>query len=229
MDTIETALTAIQDKLSVRVALPVIDDAEKIRINCIYRTSQIPAFKLFFPPDSLPVNRINRRQKCVVLFDASGKNISITADIKTIEDDQVMHLMACEVINHEQLREYFRIDVNTPVFASCLIPQTLGNKDSNWRISGETIDVSGSGILATFSEPIDQSKPARIELILPSIDEYVVKATAKVVRVKKLDDNRYSVAFRFDRISTDDRDKIVGCCFEIQRQHLRLKIQVRDS
>ncbi len=221
-------MASIQNKLSVRVALPVNDGAEKIRLNCIYLTAKAPEFFLFFSSDDLPLSRIDQHQKCVVLFDVSGKNFSMTADIKKIKDDQTIQLSACEIINHEQLRDYFRIDVNTPVIASCLLPQALKDDENNWRISGETIDVSGSGILAAFSKPIDQSKIAKLELVLPTVDEHIVKATAKVIRVKKLNDNRYFVAFRFERISPEDRDKIVGCCFEIQRQHLRLKVQIKD-
>ncbi len=228
MDTIESTLATIPDKLAVRVALPVTEGSEKIRLNCVYLASDAPKFSLFFPTGTLPVQIIDRHQKSVVLFDIGGKNISLTADIKDIEDDQLIHLVACEIINHEQLRDYFRIDISTPVFASCLVPKALKNQE-DWRISGETIDVSGSGVLAVFSKAIDQHKPARLEIVLPTADEYTVKTTAKVVRVKKINATRYYVAFRFDTISPEDRDKIVGCCFEIQRQHLRLKVQVRKQ
>lgn len=228
MEPIETTLATIQDKLTVRVAFPVTDSSEKIRINCIYLASTPPEFKLYFSPDTLPVHRIDRHQKCIVLFDVSSKNISMTADIKDIENDQIVHLVAREIVNHEQLRDYFRIDISTPVIASCLIPQDLGYELDHWRLSGETIDVSGSGILAAFPQPLDQTKSVRIDLVLPVADGYVVKATAKVIRIRQINENRYHVAFRFDKITSEDRDRIVGCCFEIQRRHLRLKVQVKD-
>ena len=56
----------------------------------------------------------------------------------------------------------------------------------------------------------------------------VIKILAHPVRQEQIADDQWDVAFHFDDISDEDRDKIIGCCLVIQRRLLRLKVQVRD-
>ena len=95
-------------------------------------------------------------------------------------------------------------------------------------MQGETIDISGSGILASFSEKPPEDKHIRLEITLPTDVPEVVTTLARPIRVIQTADDRYDVAFHFDEITTEDRDKIIGCCLEIQRRLLRLKVKVRD-
>ena len=49
------------------------------------------------------------------------------------------------------------------------------------------------------------------------------------VRAQQLHDGRYEVAYHFDDISTEDRDKIIGCCLVIQRKMLCMKVKVKED
>jgi hypothetical protein len=72
-------------------------------------------------------------------------------------------------------------------------------------------------------------EPIRLEITLPTEPAETVKMLAHPVRAVQIDDDRWEVAFHFDDISIEDRDKIIGCCLVIQRRLLRLKVPVSSS
>ena len=213
---------------AMKIALPLKDSPEKRRIACVYEEDSPPAFKLLFTSGSLPIDNLDRNRKAAVLIDIAGQNVTLSADIESVIDDQTLLLRARDVITHEQMRDYFRVDVSAPLIARPVLPGTTLADDQE-VLNGETVDVSGGGILAVFPHLIPADRPVRVELILPSSDEpRLVEAIAHVVRTQKLKDNQYKIALRFDQISPEDRDRIMACCFEIQRKHLRLKVQVKQ-
>lgn len=229
MSTLDNIFAQIETGKAVRIALPITGKMEKDRLSCVYQKDQPPTFLLLFTPGSLPVSQIDKSRKAAVLLDIMGQGASMAADINEILNDQTLRLTAREIINHEQLRDYFRVDVSAPLIARSILPENHLQEEGNWSISGESIDVSGNGILAIFPEPIDQDKPVRVELILPSGAAKTVSIIAHVVRSKKVSDKQYYIALHFDQIEAEDRDRIMACCFEIQRKHLRLKVQVKNS
>jgi hypothetical protein len=52
---------------------------------------------------------------------------------------------------------------------------------------------------------------------------------AHPVRVVETQPNMYDVAYHFDEINREDRDKIIACCLIIQRQMLRLHAEARGA
>ncbi len=228
MPTLAEIFTKIETGKAVRIALPMSGDMEKERLSCVYQKAEAPEFLLLFSLGSLPVERIDTNRKAAVLLDIRGESVSLAADIEQIIGDQTLRLIARDVISHEQLRDYFRVDVSAPLIARSAIPEKRLTDETAWALNGETIDVSGSGLLALFPEPLDQKKPVLVELILPTGEATIVKTIAHVVRTKKTADNQYQVGLHFDQIDSEDRDRIMACCFEIQRKHLRLNVQVRN-
>ncbi|WP_456384407.1 PilZ domain-containing protein [Desulfolithobacter sp.] len=214
---------------TVRVAIPVVDSSEKLRLTGVCHLEGKDHFSIIFPRDSLPENRIDKNRKCAVSVQVDGQTYVLLADITEIKDRRTIRLIGREVVVPDQSREYFRVDVTTPVAATSIIPEELADDDSAWRITGETIDVSGNGLLASFNKPIEDNGPVRIELVLPQAKPEIVHALAHIVRTTRVDDNTYHIAFQFDELSTEDQDKIVATCFGIQRRNLRLKVRVRDS
>ncbi len=221
--TLDEIFTQIESGKAVRVALPLLGTSEKKRISCVYQEENPPSFLLLFTPNSLPVDSIDMHRKATVLLDIKGQNISLAADIQEKVNKQALRLIARDVISHEQMRNYFRVDINAP-----LVARPALRKDQEWSLSGETVDVSGSGLLAVFTEPIADDEPVQVELILPTGNGEPIKAVAHVVRSKKVGNGRYQVALHFDTIDSEDRDRIMACCFEIQRRHLRLKVQIKN-
>ncbi len=228
MSALEKLFSQIEDGKTVRIGLPVVNTNERLRLPCVYQGGEPPRFSLLFTPGTLPVDRIDTDRKCSIILDLAGQCKSLIADIEEVAGSQVLRMIGREVMDHEQMRDYFRVDMKTPVVATPVVPREIAPESDQWQLSGETIDVSGGGLLAAFPEPLETDRPLRINLVLPKGEGEVVQAVAHVVRSRKISEHCYHVAFHFDQIEAQDRDRIIACCFKIQRCHLRLKVQVKN-
>lgn len=228
MATDNELLQTIPDAKPVRVFLPLTNIEERYRVQGIYQKSVSPVFSLLFQPGVLPEKNIDTNKPCIINIDMGGPSISLEANITEIVDDRRLVMRAINSMSHEQLREFFRVDAVTSVIGRSFPSKASVDNGSDWVLQGETIDISGSGILATFPEKPPEVKHIRLEITLPTDVPDVVTALARPIRTVKTVDNTYEVAFHFEDITMEDRDKIIGCCLEIQRRLLRLKVNVKD-
>ncbi len=225
-------LEKIPDKRPVRVFLPVKNTKEMYRTQGVFEQEEASAFRLLFTPGELP-QEIDLTKEALISVDLGGPTASIEANIQEIADNgQVLKMVPTKSTNHEQMREFFRVDAATPVVSKSF-DNASPNKDP-WIISGESVDISGSGILATFDEKIPETKFISLQITLPAEDTQtgvseVVEIIAHQVRSHVLDDGRYQVAFHFDDIMEEDRDKIIGSCLVLQRKMLRLKVRLKEK
>jgi hypothetical protein len=221
-------LSKIPDGKPVRVFLPLRNIEERYRAQAVYQQSAAPVFSLIFPPGTVPVEDININKPCIINIDMGGPSLSLEAQISEITSEQHLVMTALQAMSHEQLREFFRVDAVTSVIGRAFPSKTMATSDTDMTMEGETIDISGSGILATFPQKPPEVKHIRLEITLPTDIPETVTALARPIRTVKTVDNKYDVAFHFDDITNEDRDKIIGCCLEIQRRLLRLKVNVKD-
>ena len=127
------------------------------------------------------------------------------------------------------MREYFRVDCTVPILLKSLVPEEFGGPEDNWKIPGTTVDLSGSGLRASFTTEPPRNTQVRLELALPSTETSIVKTLASPVRISKLTDKLWDAAYQFDEIEEEDQDAIIGCCLVAQRQLLRLKVKVKGK
>jgi c-di-GMP-binding flagellar brake protein YcgR len=164
-----------------------------------------------------------------VVVDLGDQSLAISAEILGVKDSNTLELMVKDVISHTQSRNFFRVDASTRVAASSIVLEELAQEGENWRFFGDTLDLSGSGLLCSFNVPIEQGTKVMIELTLPTGSMETITALGHVVRCKKIGEELYHVGLHFDSIDSDSQDKIMACCFEIQRQGLRLRVKVRKG
>ena len=217
----------ITDKKAVRVTLPVMDRDEKERYNCLFVSERQPSFYLVFPPGDLPVTRIDQNRTCIVTVDFGGRAVSLIADIDSIKGDQIIQATGREIVDHEQNRNYFRVDAVTPVAAEPVDAALQEDADAAWRLVGETIDLSGSGMLCTFDAPMEVNQRVRVQLTLPTGAMDIIEVIGHVVRCREISESLYQIALHFDTIAAEEQDKIVGSCLEVQRKQLRMKVQIQ--
>lgn len=229
MQSLEDFFSTIPDQKAVRVTLPGAGNTATERIQCVYGPATPPLFFLYFAEGDLPMDAATRGRSCVVTIDIGGQNVSVTADIEAVRDNQTLELQATELINHEQVRNYFRVDAVTPIALEPLIPFQPTETAVQWPLVGETIDISGSGALCTFSSPLEIGEKVRIALTLPTGLMETMQIIGHVVRCRALPDKHYQVGLHFDALSSEDRDRIMASCFHLQRKHLRLKVQVKGT
>jgi c-di-GMP-binding flagellar brake protein YcgR len=224
-------LDTIADAKPVRVFLPLKGIDERYRAQGIYQKSTPPVFSLLFKAGSLPTESIDPRKNAIVNIDMGGPSLSLEANITEIVSNQHLIMRAVNSMSHEQMREFFRVDTVTSVIGRSFpsqAKQASAGAYMNWALKGETIDISGSGILASFPEKPPEDEFIRLEITLPTVEPETVSVLARPIRSVQTGDNRWDVAYQFDEITTEDRDKIIGCCLEIQRKLLRLKVNVKD-
>lgn len=228
--TSDTAIIqTIADNKPVRVFLPVIGGKERYRVHCVYQKTSPPNFNLLFALGALPVESINPQETAIISIDMGGPNLSLEAKIKAITGAQTLEMVMVKSMSHAQLRDFFRVDAAAAVIGRSFQPEVFGEQGESWSLAGNTVDISGSGILAAFSQEPPMDTQIRLEITLPTHESTTISVLAHPVRSQKISDKHYEVAYQFDDISTEDRDKIIGCCLVLQRRLLRLKVQVKDQ
>lgn len=227
MDFQTAELDNIPDNKPVRIYLPITNHRQRYRTQALYKSVAGSDFELHFQPGTLPVDHLDLSSTCLVNVDFGGPNISMQAVISSTSK-HLLRMSVQKLISHEQMREFFRVDAVTEVISKSFQSDFFSSEGRPWTLRGKTIDISGNGILATFSEEPPEEEPIRLELTLPTNEREIVKLLAKPVRTYRVDEAHWEVAYHFQDISDEDRDRIMGSCFEIQRQFLRLSVDIEN-
>jgi hypothetical protein len=219
-------LQDIPDAKPVKIFLPLQDSDKRHREQCIFQKTTPPRFNLLFKSGTLPIQAIDTKQPCVINLDMAGRSVSLEAMIQNIVNGQVLEMIARKTVSHEQMREYFRIDYILPIVISSRIPEGIDVPEKYWQLAGTTIDMSGCGLLAIFNAKPPADKLVKLQFSLPDEQPNPITLLASPVRITEVEKNRYVVAYYFEEINDDDRDRIIGQCLITQRRQLRLKVQI---
>ncbi|HFQ89618.1 MAG TPA: PilZ domain-containing protein [Desulfobulbus sp.] len=223
MSGISEIVNELLDRTRVVVDIPI-KDSESQLLQSVLRKRQAPQLALFFSPHALQVEDIEAGTTCHLTVKHHDSSINLLARIDGLEDDRTLLLTATESVKPEAMREYFRVSISTPITAEYRPgPKEIRNRP--WKLEGNTIDLSGGGVLALFSEKPLNRKRIHLTIRLPDQAEPAV-CMAEVVRTYRMRKKRYQVAFHFDRIDQKTRDLIISCCLQEQRRQLRNKIRV---
>ncbi|MCK5070931.1 MAG: PilZ domain-containing protein, partial [Desulfocapsa sp.] len=104
-------------------------------------------------------------------------------------------------------------------------PESPDSKLSSWVLSGKTLNISGSGLLAIFpKDPPSKQKLTIVTKLIPNRPPLL--CVGHIIRSKRLRRESYQVSFQFDDISPKMKDDIISFCLKKQRDQLRDKIQV---
>ena len=229
MSDLENCLTQISDDKPVRLFLPLIDREERLLIQCVLKKGSGCHFKLLLHSGTLLVDKIDRNSLCLISLDVGGQSISLECKIVEVPNKQTLDMVVLKTINHEQMRDYFRVDCTVPIVITSIIPDSFATEKDKWRINGTTVDLSGSGLRVSITTAPPTDTQVRLEIALPTAETKIVKALATSVRVSQLTDKLWDVAYHFDNIDDEDQDEIIGCCMVAQRRLLRLKVKVTGN
>lgn len=224
MDNGSISLIDIPDGKPLRAFLPIKNSQDRFRLACTFTFQEGKRFYLNFNLGILAQEDIEIDGIAVISMDIGGVSTSIEAVVLEAYSSQRLLLEMKSTITHSQLRDFFRVDAVTRVIGESF--HTLAGDEEDWQIEGKTVDISGSGILATFTERPPENDTVRLQITLPSTPPEVIAVIATKIRTQRIADNKWEIAFRFDEIRPEDRDKIIGCCLVIQRQLLRLKVEI---
>ena len=219
--SISDTIKKIPDSESAKIDITTLDN-QTFRLDCVYKESISPNFFLVFPPKKLPDN-IDREKHCPVSIKCGQTSLTLTAKIAVINGDRTLELTAKNSVNPISLREYFRVDAKIAITAQ-FEQESKESKIPSWKLEGQTLDVSGSGLLAIF--PGEPKSKHKISLII-QLDkgQDPLKCIGHIVRSKRLRKGHFQVSFQFDQISTKEKDTLISYCLRAQRTQLRNKIQ----
>lgn len=189
---------------------------------CTFKVDAPPNFYLVFPPNTLP-ERIDHSAYHPVSIKRENSTTSLNAKIIEQSGDRTLYLAAKNTVDPASLREYFRINTATNITVSHT-SSLESSGTSNWSISGNTQDISGSGVLALFPDEPRSRDHLVMELYLPD-KNVTVNAVGHIVRKKRLRNRKWQVAFHFDSISTKHRDAIITFLLSVQRKQLRENVR----
>ncbi len=217
-------IKTIDDQCAARIKL-TLKGGTQHNCACTFQVDNPPHFYLVFAPGILPKN-IDISSYHPVSLKRETTTTSLNAKIIEQKDDRSLHLAAKSTVDPASLREYFRINTTTDIIVSHNSSLESGSQ-SNWTISGDTQDISGSGVLALFPDEPKSRDHVVIELFLPD-KKITVNAVGHVIRKKRLRNRKWQVAFHFDSISTKHRDAIITYLLGVQRKQLRENVRAYD-
>lgn len=198
-------------------------DGKRRQLNCAFKEYEAPSFYLLFSPGTIPEN-IQKDWRCILVSnDLEGESITFSAKIVEVSNNRVIELEARKSIRPEDLREYFRVNLKMPIEIFHQ-PEDSDIDEESFELSGETVDISQTGVLSILSDECKITKPVSIELDLPNPAETIICA-GHLIRCKRIRKNRWLTSFHFDDLSSKSRDIIAKNCFSAQRQQLRENIQ----
>ncbi|RPH38819.1 MAG: PilZ domain-containing protein [Desulfobulbaceae bacterium] len=165
-------------------------------------------------------------QHCAISIrnhDEDTAPLSLNAKIEEIIGDRTLELTAKSSIDPTSLREFFRVAIHVPVVIS-FEPESDDDLERKWSLSGETLDISGSGLLALFSEDCQDRQRIKIAIELSSPQASVV-CVGHVVYTRRVRKGRWHIALHFDDIASKHRDIIISNCLYEQRRQLKETLQ----
>jgi c-di-GMP-binding flagellar brake protein YcgR len=219
---IDEILNKLNDNAQVVVDIPS-NKEDTIRCKALLVKKDSPFFELVFLPNAWEVDDLRIGANCNMVIEHKGDTVNIIARLDSISGSRRLNFIAREPVSPETLRDYFRVSTNLPIEASYI----AGPKEVNaqtWKMSGSTIDLSGSGVLALFTEKPASNNRIQLIITLPNEEEPVV-CLANVVRTYRLRQKRYQVAFHFENITAKTRDQVVSYCLHEERRQLRENVR----
>lgn len=113
-------------------------------------------------------------------------------------------------ISRVQRRNFVRVPAYYPVTFRYVNRQGLSDS-----IKGTMLDLSGGGMRFQTKEKVDKGAILIANLDLPS---GLMQVSARVCRIFKIEDSEnYSISVDFYQITERERDRIIRCVFDLQR------------
>jgi len=220
---IHDILAKLNDKAPTIVDLPGIRE-ETIRCKALFVKKELPCLELVFPPRSWEATDLKIGADCNLAVEHNGLTINLIARLDGVVRDRRLRFTAREPVAPESLRDYFRVSINTPIEASYIAgPKEI--KNTTWKLTGTTLDLSGSGVLALFTEKPPSHQRIQLVITVPEEDTPIV-CLASVVRAYRIRKNRFQVAFHFENLTPKTRDMLIACCMQEQRRQLRENVHI---
>lgn len=217
-------ISALPGSQSTRISITT-TAGDTVHLDCTYKGGSASGIFLTFPQGDLPKN-IDMTASCLVSISTRDEDtapVVINARIEKIIGDTMLELTAKNLMDPTKLRQYFRVAISTPV--TIIFEKKSEDTSSNQcTLTGETLDLSGSGLLGLFNQECQERQQIHIALDLPS-PQASISCVGHVVHARRVRRGRYQIAVHFDHITNKQRDIILSNCLGEQRRQLNKGLQ----
>ncbi len=216
-------IKSIQDSAPATIALTT-TKGKRTQFQCIFKESESPCFFLVFPSDQIPADVDFKKAAPFVGTDKNGDTVSFSASIIEQKNSRIYELVAKKTINPEDLRENFRVNIQTTITVS-FDPEPGDNSQESWELDGKVLDLSQSGVLTVLPEECRNTESLFLEIDLTEPHK-TIGVIGRLVRAKRIKKRRWLTSFHFEDISQEAVDNIATNCFAEQRRQLRENISI---
>jgi hypothetical protein len=204
----------------VKVVLPVGD--QSLALNARVSLGEFPELEGFFPPNKLPMARLEAGKLCFIHCKSPQGAFTIGARVVEILDQRRLRLTFVESSPPQQQRQHFRVETQVfmqywPLEADCPPHEPVATQ----------VNLSAGGIRFPIAEPLDAGRVFAFVIALPEVAE-VIHCEAEVVRMVDVLGEEHA-AFQFTHILPPDQEILTRFCLAEQRRLLREKVHTRQS
>lgn len=197
-----------------------------IRLPCFVNVLAKPFLEIDFFPEQMHLDEIDLDCGCRLQFKNQHPFMGQITAVEQAERQSKIRRGAVGPITAAQRRKYFRVEAKVLVSARHFSEEDASDNDEA-MVSGESINLSASGLLASFPAPLLKHDWIRLQLRLPMLREEVVDCIGRVIRTDQTGDG-YQVAFNFDWITHQSQETIMKYCLAQRVTNLRLRIRLLD-
>lgn len=201
-------------------------EGETLQFECVYKESVAPSFFVMLQSGQFPADIDTHAPFSLSILDRHKETLILKARFEDLINRKTLELTAAKSLDPLSLREYFRVDIRTRIVLSYVASAGVKNP-KDWKLEGQTIDLSATGVLAIFAEECRKISNIRIDITLTHPARNIT-CFGHLVRTRPLRNGRWHAALHFDTISSEDRDDIITTCLHEQRRQLRENIQTAD-
>lgn len=223
---LQSVFTAIADEARAILRLEE-EDGGSLQINCQVRRIDPPRLTLFFPPHRLP-KTLPLTRPCLLSIDKGDDEepLVLTVVIASQPDPRTLETAVQRRIDPATLRAFFRINIALPI---TLAPLSCLEGEEAWSLTGNTLDLSGSGALALFPADCPANDNIAIEIALDAATGKKARCFGHVVFRRRLRGGRFQVALHFDDIDHKTQSAVIATCLSEQRRQLRENVRTDDA
>ena len=216
-----SVLDLLNDYRVVKVTLPV-EGGLVAQLDAVARLTKSPQFEVIFLQGQLEGHALDPTVLCRLAFDVAGSIKSIQARIVHQPASAKLVMELVETFSYLQKRDYFRVD------AELVVSWWRLEQDNGAAITTQGgVNISGGGMRFPVQDKVVRGEKLGLKILLDPERE-VIECVGEVVGTYLLG-RQHSLALKFIKINSVDRDAIIAFCLAEQRRQLRIKVQVLDT
>jgi len=156
------------------------------------------------------------------------KNVSSSKVVPLTETDTGEELESLDQAEHMNDKILHRMMTEIRLKLNFIINHLVMEKEGLMSSEKRLVNISASGIRFTIEREAKVGEIMEIKMVLPTYPPVAIFAYGKVVRARKLENNKYEVALEYLNMTESVRNEIIQYTLSHQREMIR-KLKEADA